>query len=123
MAQSGVTVYDILLSCPNDIVELKSVIQDSIESFNISLGKANNIRLELKHWSNSSFSQFGERPQGVLNRQFINDCDLCVALIGSRFGSPTGEYDSGTEEDIEKMISQKKQVFLYFYLLKFYNNI
>ncbi|MCH5350532.1 MAG: hypothetical protein J1F39_00995 [Clostridiales bacterium] len=113
--RGGITEYDILFSCPNDVVELKHAIQECIDSFNNSLGKVNSIRLNLKHWSNSSFPQYGERPQGVLNKQFIEKCDLCVALFGSRFGTSTGEYDSGTEEEIKNMISQKKQVFLYFY--------
>ena len=44
----------------------------------------------------------------------MNDCDLCIALLGVRFGTPTDNYDSGTEEEIENMLSQNKQVFLYF---------
>ena len=47
----------------------------------------------------------------ILNGQFAKDCDFCVALIGNRFGTPTGEYESGTEEEITLMIEQGKQVF------------
>lgn len=62
-----------------------------------------------------SFPQSGGKPQTLLNEQFVNDCDLYVALLGTRFGTPTDNYDSGTEEEeIEIMLPQEKQVFLYF---------
>ena len=114
MPHIGVTVYDLLLSCPGDVLDLKGIIDACVKSFNASIGEANNIRIELKHWSTDSFSQSGDKPQSILNRQFVDDCDLCVALLGTRFGTPTDHYDSGTEEEIEKMLEQNKQVFLYF---------
>lgn len=114
MPHIGVTVYDMLLSCPGDVLDLKDTIDACVKSFNASIGEINNVRIELKHWSTDSFSQFGDKPQNILNRQFIDDCDLCVALLGIRFGTPTDNYDSGTEEEIENMLAQKKQVFLYF---------
>lgn len=50
----------------------------------------------------------------MLNNQFVNDCDAAVAIFWTRFGSPTDEYESGTEEEIELMLASKKQVFMYF---------
>ncbi len=114
MPRTGVTVYDLLLSCPGDVLDLKSTIEECVKSFNSSIGEINNIRIELKHWSTDSFPQSGDKPQNILNKQFVNDCDLCVALLGTRFGTPTDNYDSGTEEEIENMLAQGKQVFLYF---------
>lgn len=114
MPHVGVTVYDLLLSCPGDVQDLKDTIDACVKSFNASIGEVNNIRIELKHWSTNSFSQSGDKPQNILNRQFVDDCDLCVALLGIRFGTPTDNYDSGTEEEIEIMLEQNKQVFLYF---------
>ena len=114
MPRTGVTVYDLLLSCPGDVLDLKPTIEECVKSFNSSIGEINNIRIELKHWSTDSFPQSGDKPQNILNKQFVNDCDLCVALLGIRFGTPTDNYDSGTEEEIENMLAQGKQVFLYF---------
>lgn len=114
MPHIGVTVYDMLLSCPGDALDLKDTIDACVKSFNASIGEINNVRIALKHWSTDSFSQFGDKPQNILNRQFVEKCDLCVALLGIRFGTPTDNYDSGTEEEIEKMLAQNKQVFIYF---------
>lgn len=114
MPHTGITVYDLLLSCPGDVLDLKPTIEECVKSFNSSIGEINNVRIELKHWSTDSFPQSGDKPQNILNKQFVNDCDLCVALLGIRFGTPTDHYDSGTEEEIENMLAQNKQVFLYF---------
>ena len=114
MPRIGATIYDLLLSCPGDVIDLKDIIDDCVKNFNKLLGETNNIRVDLKHWSTDSFPQSGDKPQNLLNKQFIDDCDLCVALLGNRFGTPTDNYDSGTEEEIENMIANGKQVFLYF---------
>ena len=114
MPRTGATIYDLLLSCPGDVIDLKDIVEECVKDFNKLLGEINNTRVELKHWSTDSFPQSGDKPQNLLNKQFIDDCDLCVALLGNRFGTPTDNYDSGTEEEIENMISDGKQVFLYF---------
>lgn len=114
MPREGVTVYDILLSCPGDVAKFKNIVRECIEDFNRLYGELNNIKLELKHWSEDAYPQSGGSAQGLLNSQFIHDCDACIALLGNRFGTPTERYDSGTEEEIEDMISSGKQVFMYF---------
>jgi hypothetical protein len=112
--KTGVTVYDLLISCPGDIKEELVVINDVINGFNQSIGLANNIVINIKHWYTNSFPQSGDSPQSILNKQFIDDCDVVVALFWTRFGTPTDEYMSVTEEENEKMIESGKQVFLYF---------
>ena len=107
-------IYDILLSCPGDVCDLKEIVKDCIDEFNRSHGEYNNIKLELKHWSTHSYPESGGSAQQLLNSQFINDCDACIAMFGCRFGSPTDEYESGTEQEIEEMIATGKQVFMYF---------
>ena len=57
MPKIGVTVYNLLLSCPGDVVDLKGIIDECVKNFNSHIGEINNIRVELKHWSTDSFSQ------------------------------------------------------------------
>lgn len=114
MPRIGVTVYDVLLSCPGDVTDLIDIVKECIDGFNKLYGKINNIKIELKHWSTDSYPQSGGAAQELLNKQFIHDCDACIALFGNRFGSPTDKYESGTEEEIEDMIKDGKQVFMYF---------
>ena len=39
---------------------------------------------------------------------------MALGVFWTRFGTPTENYGSGTEEEIERMLSMGKQVFLYF---------
>lgn len=108
------TYYDLLISCPSDVKEELQIINEQVDNFNRMFGRINNISIDTKHWSKDSYPQSGGRPQELLNQQFVLDCDAAVAVFWTRFGTPTDEYGSGTEEEIEKLIQSGKQVFLYF---------
>lgn len=108
------TTYDLLISCPGDVSGYLNVINECVERFNKTIGSLNEIRLETKHWSKDSYPQSGGKPQELLNNQFVKDCDGAIAIFWTRFGTPTERYESGTEEEIEEMLSMNKQVFMYF---------
>lgn len=112
---SSATVYNVLYSCPGDVVFLKDIIQDVINKFNETIGNENGIFLMLKHWQDSSYPRTGKSGQETINSEVINDCDMAIAIFWTQFGHPTEKYGSGTEEEIMKMLKSKKQVFLYFY--------
>ena len=56
----------------------------------------------------------GDRPQAVINKQVLKDCDLLVAVFWTRLGSPTGEAASGTVEEIEEHLKAGKPAMIYF---------
>lgn len=108
------TEYDLLISCPGDVEGEVELIKRIAEKFNDTYSDILSIRLNTKHWSNSSYNQSGGKAQELLNKQFIHKCDAAVAVFWTRFGAPTDKYGSGTEEEIEDMLAAGKQVFLYF---------
>lgn len=107
--------YDLLISCPGDITSEISIIEKAVTQFNTQFSNALGISIQTKHWSKNSYAQSGGKPQALLNNQFVNDCDAAVAIFWTRFGTPTDNYGSGTEEEIEIMLSSGKQVFMYFF--------
>ena len=114
MPRIGITAYDLLISCPGDVLRYAEVVKECVDIFNHTLGKNNNVQIMPKHWSIDSFPQSGDKPQELLNKQFVRDCDAAVAIFWTKFGTPTDKYQSGTEEEIEEILSSGKQVFLYF---------
>ena len=114
MPRQGITAYDLLISCPGDVNKYAEVIKECLEGFNTVIGRINNVEIVGRHWSTDSYAQSGDKPQELLNKQFVRDCDAAVAVFWTRFGTPTDKYGSGTEEEIEEMISARKQVFVYF---------
>ena len=103
MAQN-VKLYNLLISCPGDIKEEVTLIESAVDEFNELYAETLGITIKTRHWSKSSYAQSGGKPQALLNEQFVNKCDAAVAIFWTRFGSPTDEYGSGTEEEIEIML-------------------
>ena len=114
MPRVGITEYDLLISCPGDVNGFIDIIRECIDNFNRVLGSVNKVGIVERHWSTDSYPQSGDRPQELLNQQFVRECDAAVAIFWAKFGTPTDKYGSGTEEEIEEMLASGKQVFMYF---------
>lgn len=109
--------FDFLISCPSDIKKEVEVIKSVINKFNDTEGRSKSIYIQYKHWSSHSYPEYNlgtGSAQELLNRQIVNNCDGVIAVFWSRFGSPTDKFDSGTEEEIEQMIKDRKHIMLYF---------
>ncbi|MEN6312628.1 MAG: hypothetical protein ABFD25_00110 [Clostridiaceae bacterium] len=110
----SIVQYNLLISCPGDIREELKIIEEVVAQFNEQFSDVLSMNIRTKHWAKSSYPQSGDKPQNLLNKQFVQDCDAAIAIFWTRFGTPTDEYGSGTEEEIEEMIEASKQVFMYF---------
>ena len=114
MPRTGITAYDLLISCPSDVEKYVKIVKECIDVFNSGVGRTNNAEVVGRHWATDSYAQSGNKPQELLNQQIVRDCDAAVAIFWTRFGTSTDKYGSGTEEEIEEMLSANKQVFMYF---------
>ncbi|PYG89577.1 hypothetical protein LY28_00797 [Ruminiclostridium sufflavum DSM 19573] len=114
--------YNVLISCPQDVEKKKYVkaIKETLEKFNKSYGKHYFVYLKSIYWKDDVFPEYGDTPQNIINKQIVNSSDLNVAVFCNRWGQPTENYGSATEEEIRKMINEKKNVFLYFIHSKAY---
>lgn len=110
----NVVRYNLLISCPGDIQKEINIVEECVNRFNELFSDDLGIEIATKYWGKDSYAQSGGPPQALLNKQIVNDCDAAVAILWTKFGTPTDEYGSGTEEEIEIMLSSGKQVFMYF---------
>lgn len=111
---SDVKAFDLLISCPSDVSDYVDVLEKEVYRFNNTFGRANNLILRPRHFSNDVYSDFGDQPQSKINQQIVDSSDMVVGVFWTRFGTPTENYGSGTEEELERMLSNNKKVFLYF---------
>ena len=81
MPREGVTIYDILISCPGDVTGYLQLIKEAVDNFNKLYGSLNNIQVSIKHWSTDSFPESGDKPQELLNKQIVRECDAAVAIF------------------------------------------
>lgn len=83
------------VASPDDVIEERNIVKQTINEIN-EYYRDHGYELEFCGYENCP-PEMG-RPQGILNK-LIDDCEIFVGIMGMRFGSPTGEADSGTEEE------------------------
>jgi hypothetical protein len=92
-----------LISAPGDVLpEDIAAVRDTVARWNAIYGQEFGAVVVPIHWQLHSAAEHGDRPQATLNKQLVDAVDILVALFWHRLGSPTGEADSGTVEEIEE---------------------
>jgi hypothetical protein len=107
-------VFRILIASPSDVEEERDAVVSVIQAWNDSHSRSREIVLLPLRWETHTAPEFGTRPQEVINRAIVDDCDLVVGIFWTRLGSPSGQADSGTIEEIERASKANKPIMLYF---------
>lgn len=110
----GFTHYYYMISCPSDVQKELEVVLNTIDEINMTVGEENGINIKCLYWKSNSRPDSGDSGQNIINKQLLSKADGVIALFWTKFGTPTVQYGSGTEEEIEKAILQGKNVMLYF---------
>ncbi|MFT9638732.1 hypothetical protein ACMZ49_15550 [Alcaligenes phenolicus] len=108
------TVYRILVASPSDVAEDRAAVASAIHDWNSHNSKARGIVLLPVMWETHAAPSLDARPQAVINEQLVRECDMLVGIFWTRLGSPTGEAESGTIEEINWFVKEKKPVMIYF---------
>lgn len=110
---SNTKMYKCFIASPSDVEKERTVCDEIFDEINKSFGNAFNFRVESLKWENASPSIASE-PQAVINEQLLSQCNLFIGILYCRFGTPTKNYKSGTEEEflyaLEKYQSNPKEI-------------
>lgn len=109
-------VYRVLIASPGDLHEERTIIENQVHAWNASHAVAEKAVLLPVRWETHSTPEYGDRPQAILNRRLVDECDLLIGAFWTRVGTPTGGYESGTVEEIEQIAKAGKPALLYFSL-------
>jgi hypothetical protein len=115
-----ITLYKIFVSSPSDVKEERRLLEEIVDEINLSTLYKNNIRVELVKWETHVIPGIGEYPQAVISKSIGNDYDIFLGIFWSKFGTPTKDFNSGTEEELFNAIELHKdnpndiKVLLYF---------
>jgi hypothetical protein len=107
-------VYRILIASPSDVEEERDIAVRVIQEWNDLNSYSRKVALLPLRWETHTAPDYGTRPQEVINRAIVDECDLLVGIFWTRLGSPTGMADSGTLEEIERVGNAGKPIMLYF---------
>jgi hypothetical protein len=113
MSQS-VTMLRVFIASPGDVMQERDLICQILQEWNDRHADEYGYVLQPRRWETHAIPELGDRPQAILNRQILDDCDILIGIFWTKLGTPTGEFDSGTVEEIERTAKQGKPVVLYF---------
>ncbi|MBO9881438.1 hypothetical protein [Xanthomonas sp. D-109] len=107
-------VYRVLIASPSDVAEDRAAVASTIHDWNSHNSKTRGIVLLPVMWETHAAPSLDARPQAVINEQLVRECDMLAGVFWTRLGSPTGEAESGTIEEINWFVREKKPVMIYF---------
>ena len=80
-----VLLFRVFVGAPSDVDEAHDVIRGQIEQWNRDHGPLSRARVEFTNWRTHSHPAAGGRPQAILNKQVVDQCDIMVGIFNSRF--------------------------------------
>jgi len=101
------------MASPSDCAAERKAIPEVIHMWNSLNSLRTGAILEPVLWETHARPELGDRPQALINKQLVNDCDLLIGAFWTRLGTDTGEAESGTVEEINKFRAAAKPVMLY----------
>jgi hypothetical protein len=92
-----VTKVRLFIASPGDVQAERDALRTVVDELNYTTGRKLGFVVEPVRWETHCRPGMG-RPQGLVNEQ-IGVYDIFPGVMWNRFGTPTGEADSGTEEE------------------------
>lgn len=97
-------VYRVFLASPGDVDKERKSVRRFFEDYNRNIGEFNGVRFDVLNWEHYANAGAG-RPQKLIIEQLLEryrgSLALFIGILAQRFGTPTGKYKSGTEEEFD----------------------
>jgi len=107
-------IFNIMVCSPSDVTNVAQRAIECINNWNILNSYDKNLALVPHHWTSSSYPSLKKPAQAHIDDILVERSDALVAIFGSRLGTPTDSYISGTVEEIEKHRTAGKPVMVFF---------
>lgn len=109
---SGLQEIFVFIGSPSDVDKERKICKKIIEEINETTAHSKGIHLSV---AEGGYALTGKgHPQERINDEELKKSNLCIFIFWKRFGSDTGEYSSGTEEEFNiAMKDKEKDVMLF----------
>lgn len=106
----------IFLGSPGDVKEERTAATEVINELNSTVANNLGFQLQLFKWENAVRGT--GRAQSIINKE-LSLCELFIGLLHKKWGTPTGDYSSGFDEEFSISSSRyqetgKPEIKLYF---------
>jgi hypothetical protein len=99
-------VLNVFLASPGDVVDERHSARHIVDTINRIYSRDLGWHVELLGWEDMLPGT--GRPQEIINAD-VDACNLFVGIVWARWGSPTGKFDSGFEEEFERARARNKK--------------
>lgn len=107
------TVVQVMIAGPSDVADEKNAVRDALGRWNATNAESSSCVLLPMSWETHSVPELGDRPQKLINDQVLAHADVLVAIFWHRLGTPTGQFASGTLEEIDGHLQAGGRVLVY----------
>lgn len=114
MNTEQLTLLKLVFCGPSDVEKEILIGKEIVDQWNQRHGEARGLWIKHHHWKTDTYPDLSDRAQNIPNRQLIDKSKILVAVFWSRFGTPTGIADSGTQEEILRAANLGRKVMVYF---------
>lgn len=92
----------VFLSSPSDLSLEREAVSNAITELNETYLKSKKYHLDLYKWETDVPPSIASSPQEIINNHIGDNYDIFLGLLWHRFGTPTREAQSGTEEEFSR---------------------
>jgi hypothetical protein len=119
MSKSKVEI-SVFVAYSGEMIDELKLIEEIATEINDTYGGLTNLFFKIETWKKAVAPGVDAYPQNVINRQIEDKYDVVIALFGSKLGTPTKNFRSGTVEELNTAIKgykakgRPKDIFVYF---------
>jgi hypothetical protein len=107
-------VLKVMIASPGDVAAERTIATEELYRWNNANAVPRRLILQPVKWETHSSPQLGVAPQTILNERLLLDADIVVGIFGTRIGTATAEFISGSVEEIKRHVAAGKLAMLYF---------
>ncbi len=107
---------NIFISSPSDVIEEREIIEKTVKNLNRAFKGTEYPYLNIIGLKEDVRPDIGSGygPQEVIDKQIENKYDVFIGIMWKRYGTSTGKYGSGTEQEFENALKSDAKIMFYF---------
>jgi hypothetical protein len=107
-------VLKVMIASPGDVAVERDIVTQALYRWNDANAVSRELMLQPVKWETHSSPEMGAHPQTILNERLLLDADIVVGIFGTRVGTATKDFISGSVEEIKKHVAAGRLAMLYF---------
>jgi len=88
-----------MIASPSDVADEREIVTNVLYQWNNANAVTRELVLQPVKWETHSSPQMGAPAQSLLNEHLLLDADIVVGIFGTRIGTATTDFISGSVED------------------------